>query len=479
MYHPLDYSSRQFRLLHLDPDAGNGQISASLRTAQVPPPRKLVDRVEILRDKLKLLEQQKGVLERRNGAQDTQLEVYQARLHACQSTVQEKNGDFQPAYTTEEETTNVAAKTKPGLSHYAQRVDSSKEENNEPPATYSKERNYLPSAPKETDTTSVKYEAISYCWGYPNTKTKIIINGTPFYAPLTAVEVLRNFCLADRSRVLWLDAVYQNQDDPEERAQQVALMGDIYTNALATLIWLGPSSNKAETADAILLCRTIAQKLSGKRGLHDRRDFDELVAVCPTVVAPHNYDLHLLDVIFDRRWFGRLWVWQEAALSCCCVCYIGNYSLPWEYVMLTAFWWIKVGLNYNTLPSVNLPKEAAESNMQFPSTILMESCNTSPQEPYQGAGLSRIVQQSRHCQATDPKYKIFGLLGMTTWSRLGHAFPSGIQPDYHRSVRNCMRNATRVMIQEDQSLDVLSDELLYAKRDPKWGNEPWPSWTPV
>jgi hypothetical protein len=41
---------------------------------------------------------------------------------------------------------------------------------------------------------------------------------------------------------LWVDAICINQKDPDERAQQVSLMSEIYRYADEVLIWLGEGS---------------------------------------------------------------------------------------------------------------------------------------------------------------------------------------------------------------------------------------------
>lgn len=96
-----------------------------------------------------------------------------------------------------------------------------------------------------------------------------------------------------------------------------------------------------------------------------------------------------------------------------------------------------------------------------------------------GVSLSALVDFSRELNASEPKDKIFGLVSMTTWARWGQPLPKGIQPNYRESLRNCMRSATRVMIEEDKNLDVL---LQVGHRDSKVADADdvtWPSWTPV
>jgi hypothetical protein len=50
----------------------------------------------------------------------------------------------------------------------------------------------------------------------------------------------------DKSRVFWVDAICISQQDIIERGCQVALMGEIYSQAAQTMIWLGLEGPKDE-----------------------------------------------------------------------------------------------------------------------------------------------------------------------------------------------------------------------------------------
>ena len=83
------------------------------------------------------------------------------------------------------------------------------------------------------------YEALSYVWGLEQHRLYIELN-------LTQTSVTRNLHAAlnrlrhpDEPRRLWVDAICINQADNEERGQQVALMGEIYSKTTRGIIFLG------------------------------------------------------------------------------------------------------------------------------------------------------------------------------------------------------------------------------------------------
>jgi hypothetical protein len=45
-----------------------------------------------------------------------------------------------------------------------------------------------------------------------------------------------------RRRTVWIDALYINQNDLEERTQQVSFMKDIYERAKHVVVWLGDNN---------------------------------------------------------------------------------------------------------------------------------------------------------------------------------------------------------------------------------------------
>jgi hypothetical protein len=341
-------------------------------------------------------------------------------------------------------------------------------------------RSYIdPSGSVQHSIATVPYDAISYCWNDGTSKADMFLNDLLFKAPSSAVEVLRKVRSTNCNRVLWIDAICINQCDYDERGQQVTMMGDIYLNSASTIVWLGPSLDEAETQHAFQLCSTVAEQILQGRDIHQLPEIDTLASTCRSISIPLEQSLTLLNTVFSRRWFTRLWVWQEVALPPVAVCQIGGYTIPWREIMLTAFWWNEVMDQFNDLPPESLPDEQTQWNMHFPATIFMIANDSDQQEPFAGLHLSQIVYQSRHGEATDPRDKIYGLLGMTRWSKSGRRLPPGLRPNYNESVRNCMRDATRAMLVEDEDLGVLSNELLDVERGAGSEYETWPSWTPI
>lgn len=85
------------------------------------------------------------------------------------------------------------------------------------------------------------YEAVSYVWGAPEFVKQISCGAVNIKITRSCSYALHHFRLEEKSRLLWIDACCINQKSERERNQQVGMMGDIYSKAKSTLVWLGKS----------------------------------------------------------------------------------------------------------------------------------------------------------------------------------------------------------------------------------------------
>ncbi|KAI4157735.1 MAG: hypothetical protein LQ342_008053 [Letrouitia transgressa] len=92
------------------------------------------------------------------------------------------------------------------------------------------------------------FEALSYTWGSNFVDTPLYsVNGNlPIRANLDAA--LRSLRLPSQARRLWVDAICINQEDIQERTRQVQYMRLIYKRATRVIVWLGLKSHGIEEA---------------------------------------------------------------------------------------------------------------------------------------------------------------------------------------------------------------------------------------
>lgn len=197
----------------------------------------------------------------------------------------------------------------------------------------------------------VPYATLSYTWGnpfglfcsekdrdaVPRTDVPIICNGKRLEIGenlyrflwrwrkrlVTHDDIIWNFRLSDKMEEylrplveIWIDAICINQEDLEERNQQVSIMGDIYTKSAATWVWLGEDDEFSQVAFTIL------EKMSTLYDLFDGADFesvDELEKdeTLDSLGLPdsNSWGWFAVFALFQRQWFRRSWIVQEATLS--------------------------------------------------------------------------------------------------------------------------------------------------------------------
>jgi hypothetical protein len=106
---------------------------------------------------------------------------------------------------------------------------------------------------KNLDDGLIPYIAISYVWGPTTNPERIMCNGnvvqvtSNLYAFLH--EYRRRGTAGGDMFPLWVDAICINQSNDEERTTQVRMMKDIYEQANAVVVWLGPGNPDNDNTD--------------------------------------------------------------------------------------------------------------------------------------------------------------------------------------------------------------------------------------
>ncbi|KAI1086062.1 heterokaryon incompatibility protein-domain-containing protein [Rostrohypoxylon terebratum] len=173
------------------------------------------------------------------------------------------------------------------------------------------------------------HEALSYVWGTGKAVECIFIDDAPFHVTLNLYNILTYLRPCHSTRTIWIDAICINQSDPEEKAEQVRLMKDIYSKA-KTYIWLSgrtlyeqPDMNPQPIASYPSdICAHLPLNFMGNtidqydlRGMLDELckltlgdDLDDKSWALVTMLV------HCVNVVLSHDWWKRIWTVQEAAL---------------------------------------------------------------------------------------------------------------------------------------------------------------------
>ncbi|KAI1195101.1 heterokaryon incompatibility protein-domain-containing protein [Nemania serpens] len=142
------------------------------------------------------------------------------------------------------------------------------------------------------------YTALSYVWGEHTLADSILLDGQKLGITANLGAALRDLRDGDRTHRVWADALCIDQDNIPERNKQVALMGQIYSRANNTVIYLGPLTPHAE----VILREVHRFALLGPDAEHSPGDEEAIIKAAN-------------EGLLVQPWFHRVWVLQELVLS--------------------------------------------------------------------------------------------------------------------------------------------------------------------
>ncbi|KAI9868856.1 MAG: hypothetical protein M1813_004707 [Trichoglossum hirsutum] len=330
-----------------------------------------------------------------------------------------------------------------------------------------------------------RYIAISYVWGDQSTTENIVVNGESKPVTTTLFSCLNNIRSAILTNVdtqsewaslphlIWVDAVCINQSDVEERNHQIQLMSQIYTGASVVISWLGPRDETLSIAFRIirLISSTRRSVNAGPNDFEWMRSYPELWGEDWTGITWPNKAWEAVDEFLRLPNWHRVWILQE--------------------MVLATRLWLMSGLQtleYSCLADVSIPCVALQVGLVAKPDFLSDALWTMLSGGILGWSHIIYIEQLRknlkspdpqerlHCfyliwstlrhQATDPRDKIFGLLGICN---------SDITPDYTKSVREVYIEFGKEYIRSQQNLRLLSHAGLGLHAENQFN---LPSWVP-
>ncbi|KAF4334019.1 polyketide synthase [Fusarium beomiforme] len=301
-------------------------------------------------------------------------------------------------------------------------------------------------------------------------------------------HALHRFRMKEEPRILWADAVCINQSDSAEKANQVAMMRDIYASAVRTLVYLGREANGSEIVGNLLL----------------RHIFEEY-----GLPEPDHPDWKALAKLWGRPWFRRVWVIQEFVLSPDVQMFCGDWEVSWSvfYVITIDAY---MTLSFSVVPDIQNGLENAAMHMGMDAmhmmceyrrlallgavsvsdadsmrmlTINMETMVFEEQEEFNLARqadpglrlrvevpLLDLLALCDRSEATRARDHLFAVLGLS--SAAGDQL---FRPDYSASFDEIVRRYGKAFVKKEQCMDLLYQARfnIQSLRFPSW----IPDWT--
>ncbi|MCJ1262130.1 hypothetical protein MMC22_002000 [Lobaria immixta] len=286
---------------------------------------------------------------------------------------------------------------------------------------------------------NLDYQALSYAWidhqvyskNDINIPEKLFINEDSFcLIQKNLASFFKHIRLADNTTgLIWVDALCINQNDTTERSSQVLRMSEVYKLAQRVFVWLGPENNDSTAALSFIkhpLDVEIrpAHALSTDFAWWSAAELATLESGIRTQATVPTWKavIHLLE----RAWWSRTWVVQESFLGQELIFMCGHEIATWLVLwnLVENLW--------------------AHSHLTRPSTSALSL---------------------RHTQASDPRDKVYGLLGLASDAKL--IVPC---PDYSLTYEEVYTDLFKTMTSVRGDLDwlTLADSTRNDSIFPSW-----------
>jgi hypothetical protein len=279
-----------------------------------------------------------------------------------------------------------------------------------------------------------------------------------------------------------------NQNDLKERAQQVSIMGSIYSRAEAVHVWLDEDEiSGVEVALPIIRnifnfdqrlclggeeCRCASLKhtlcvedLETANREHDWVSFGSMweifnqqatgfssLAAQATGGKGHVHLSYFMQSLFRHPWFQRVWVIQEVILSRRTLVHCGKETIEWPELLMDN--------RLLDMPQYKSQAPNLRGQLTMPAiwTTLADAGKASveriradherPADTAEGDGQERqtildVFLAALDLKATNPRDKLFALLAFGRETCVASAIPSALRPDYGKPAINVDADFTR------------------------------------
>jgi hypothetical protein len=233
-----------------------------------------------------------------------------------------------------------------------------------------------------------------------------------------------------------VDQLCIHQEDLQEKQTQVQLMALIYRRAYSTVIWLGESPDQGAfellrgTASKLQYANTSSQELT-------EQEFEDSLEYLGCSSGKARDDL---ASFFNRPWFQRVWIIQEAALSHNAHVMCGESTMSWEELSFAC----RVVKDSEILPWLERREGFSSCNSEISCNVVVDIDSMQIQTIQSvasgtyGTLLEHLVM-TRTAQATDPRDKVYGILAMGE---------PPIIPDYTKGANVIFREVTTLYLKE-------------------------------
>ncbi|KAI8669915.1 HET domain-containing protein [Fusarium sp. Ph1] len=332
---------------------------------------------------------------------------------------------------------------------------------------------------------SGQFIPFSYVWGDPTDTKPIKVNGMSTAVTRNLADFLKQTRALlldiltkgswDKPAIFWADAICINQQDTEERNHQVQLLRSIYSSAPLALAWLGDVRNAH-------LAASLAESLGPPNDLSfisnlPNLDYSSWMHAHPhlwTVSEGRNAYWEAFKALVQSPYWTRTWTFQEMVLPTHVLFLCGSSLIKWQSIMAVEQLAMALVSMFkgSMLPATEAHRALYSALHPFPdvrATLILGIHKTRRNlvSRAESPSLSLVSQLAAH-QVTDPRDKVYGLLGV---------IGTRLEADYTKDTAQTYREFASTWVDEVKNLNF----LLYSQecfRIARHGPNPLPSWAP-
>ncbi|RDA93623.1 hypothetical protein CP533_6182 [Ophiocordyceps camponoti-saundersi (nom. inval.)] len=272
------------------------------------------------------------------------------------------------------------------------------------------------------------YEALSYAWGSQARPRSILIDNSNFSIGENLHSALLHLRDGFLERIIWIDAICINQDDPDEKSDQVRSIALIYAKAHRVIVWLGDSADGSHDAMAEIL---------------------QAAGESPVKCSSEHVSIRKL---LQRSWFHRIWILQEVAAARQVLIKCGPTDIDGYAFCLG-------------LEALKLPSETSTGQRILIRTVTglirgaifrPKNITSQPQRfSLKIHPLIDLVEMFHTQRATIRHDKIYALLGMCSDTDIGR-----LSVDYKMPWGQLFREMIKFIMTQNISVDTWDDEEI-------------------
>jgi len=322
-----------------------------------------------------------------------------------------------------------------------------------------------------------KFWAFSYCWGDDNNKLVVSVDNHSFGVTHNLYRILWNHAAvmaygfrkrlhnsALVTRYIWVDSICINQVDLKERAEQIKLMGRIYSTGFVGA-YLDNVDKKIDTQAMELLRSNGYWKQAGKAG-----------PGLASQIMISDDEWTSLYSFFTKAWFRRMWVIQEICLAKRSWMWIHTRLLPMEDA------YFAVRDMFEMHPANLTTSQATEmrAGMKELLSLLELKYDLSVGQP--PCLLLTLLWLFRDRLSSDPRDKVYALLGLLEFAKAQETTAPGgsrsgldldnIIIDYNAGLEDIYTSLVKAVVLDTGCLDIIC-----ASQPPNTFSRSWvPNW---